>query len=210
MPPPMLEVRGPLHAFRGRKRLLRARPPTVRAVDDVSLVRAAPGETLGIVGESGSGKTTLGRCLLRVYGPDSRRDPLPPRDGSGHRPGRRAEATLRPCRREIRMIFQDPFASLNPRMTVAQIIGEPLLVNGIAEGAALDDRVAGAAGAGRPAGLGASATRTPSPAASASASASPARIALNPRVIVADEATSALDVSLRTQMLDLLLTCRTS
>ncbi len=113
----------------------------IKAVDGVSL-RVLPGETLGIVGESGSGKTTMGRCLLRAWNPTSGEMIYRCSDGSTIDLAKADKATLRECRREIRMIFQDPVGSLNPRMTVAQIIGEPLLVNGVAEGKALDDRVA--------------------------------------------------------------------
>src|SRR5262249_54991741 len=112
----------------------------VKAVDDVS-VKVRLNETLGIVGESGSGKTTLGRCLLRVIDPTAGRIDYR-RTDSVIDLATAGKPTLKSCRREIRMIFQDPVSSLNPRMTVAQVIGEPLLVNGIARGAELDDRVA--------------------------------------------------------------------
>jgi len=157
------------------------------------------------VGESGSGKTTMGRCLLRVYEPNSGSINYRRPDGSVIDIVKADKQTLKACRREIRMIFQDPVGSLNPRMTVAQIVGEPLLVNGLAKGKALDDRVAellynvGLEPAWR--------ERYPH----AFSGGQRQRIgiaralALNPRIIVADEATSALDVSLRSQMLDLLL-----
>ena len=113
--------------------------------------------------------------------------------------------TLKDCRREIRMIFQDPVGSLNPRMTVAQIVGEPLLVNNLAKGKELDDRVAELL---QSVGL-EPAWRERYPHAFSGGQRQRIGIAralaLNPRLIVADEATSALDVSLRSQMLDLLL-----
>jgi peptide/nickel transport system ATP-binding protein len=175
-----------------------------RAVAGVSL-DVGPGETLGIVGESGSGKTTVGRCLLRVYDPDGGSIEYRRADGGVVDLVRVDKPTLQACRREIRMIFQDPVGSLNPRMTVAQIVGEPLLVNKIAKGRELDDRVAG---------LLAQVGLEPSfreryPHAFSGGQRQrigiARAIALNPRVIVADEATSALDVSLRSQMLDLLM-----
>ncbi|MGO1077109.1 ABC transporter ATP-binding protein [Inquilinus sp. CA228] len=174
------------------------------AVDDVSLqVRA--GETLGIVGESGSGKTTMGRCLLRVYDPTGGAIRYRRADGAVVDLAKADKPTLSACRREIRMIFQDPVSSLNPRMTVAQVIGEPLLVNGIARGKDLDERVAGLM---RQVGL-EPAWRERYPHAFSGGQRQrigiARAIALNPRVIVADEATSALDVSLRFQVLDLLL-----
>ena len=131
---PILEVRDLCMHFRQGKNL-------TRAVDGVSLT-LAPGESLGIVGESGSGKTTLGRCLLRVFEPTSGQIAYRRADGSVMDLMQAGKPDLLQCRREMRMIFQDPVSSLNPRMTVAQIIGEPLLVNGIARGAELDERVA--------------------------------------------------------------------
>ena len=177
----------------------------LRAVNGVSL-DLLPGETLGIVGESGSGKTTMGRCLLRVYEPSAGSIEYRRADGAVVDLARADKATLKTCRREIRMIFQDPVGSLNPRMTVAQIVGEPLLVNGIAEGRALQDRVADLL---QQVGL-EPAWRERYPHAFSGGQRQrigiARAIALNPRVIVADEATSALDVSLRSQMLDLLMT----
>ncbi|MHB2167414.1 ABC transporter ATP-binding protein [Alsobacter sp. R-9] len=176
----------------------------IKAVDDVSL-KVLPGETLGIVGESGSGKTTMGRCLLRVYQPTGGEMVYRRADGSSVDLVRADKQTLRDCRREIRMIFQDPVGSLNPRMTVSQVIGEPLLVNGIAQGRELDDRVADLM---QQVGLNPD-WRERYPHAFSGGQRQrigiARAIALNPRVIVADEATSALDVSLRSQMLDLMM-----
>ena len=202
--PPLLDVRGLKMHFPIRKGFFKKIVDHVRAVDDVDIVVRA-GETLGIVGESGSGKTTLGRCLLRVYEPTAGQILYRRPDGSVIDVAAAEPETLKQCRREMRMIFQDPFASLNPRMTVGQIVGEPLLVNGLAQGSALHDRVAALL---TRVGLNPDwAERYPH----AFSGGQRQRIgiaralALEPRVIVADEATSALDVSLRAQMLDLML-----
>ena len=195
---PILEVRDLSMYFGDVKK------GAVKAVDGVSL-RVMPGESLGIVGESGSGKTTMGRCLLRVYQPHGGAIDYRRPDGSVVDIVTADKQTLKACRREIRMIFQDPVGSLNPRMTVAQIVGEPLLVNGLAKGKALDDRVAELL---QNVGL-EPAWRERYPHAFSGGQRQRIGIAralaLNPRIIVADEATSALDVSLRSQMLDLLL-----
>ncbi|MBB3948824.1 ABC transporter ATP-binding protein [Aureimonas jatrophae] len=179
-------------------------PSPVKAVDDVSLT-VAPGETLGIVGESGSGKTTMGRCLLRVYEPSAGSIGYRRADGSVVDLAKADRRTLKSCRREIRMIFQDPVSSLNPRMTVAQIVGEPLYVNGVAKGRELDERVCELLAQ---VGLDPS-WRERYPHAFSGGQRQriviARAIALKPRLIVADEATAALDVSLRAQMLDLLI-----
>ncbi len=195
--PPLLEIRDlQMHFTQGKS--------VTKAVDGVSLV-LRPGESLGIVGESGSGKTTMGRCLLRVYDPTAGMLNYRQADGSVIDLMQADKATLARARREIRMIFQDPVSSVNPRMTVAQIIGEPLLVNGLAKGKDLDDRVAALL---QQVGLNPD-WRERYPHAFSGGQRQrigiARAIALNPRVIVADEATSALDVSLRSQMLDLLL-----
>jgi peptide/nickel transport system ATP-binding protein len=175
-----------------------------KALDHVNLI-VKPGETLGIVGESGSGKTTLGRCLMGVYRPSAGEIVYSRADGSTIDILQADKQGLRAYQRDIRMVFQDPVGSLNPRMTVAQIIGEPLLVNNIAKGRALDERVADLL---EMVGLDA-AWRERYPHAFSGGQRQRIGIAramaLNPRVIVADEATSALDVSLRAQMLDLMM-----
>ena len=194
----------PIMEALGLKMYFPASTAAIKAVDDVSIV-VRPGETLGVVGESGSGKTTMGRCLLRVYQPTAGEIRYRRVDGSVVDLAKADKSTLMACRREIRMIFQDPVSSLNPRMTVAQIIGEPLFVNRIARGAELDDRVAHLM---RQVGLEPS-WRERYPHAFSGGQRQrigiARAIALSPRVIVADEATSALDVSLRSQMLDLLM-----
>ena len=194
---PILEVRDLAMYFGGPK-------STTKAVDGVSL-SLMPGESLGIVGESGSGKTTMGRCLLRVYEPTAGSINYRQPDGTVVDLVTANKQDLKQCRREMRMIFQDPVGSLNPRMTVAQIVGEPLLVNGLAKGMELDERVADLL---QSVGL-EPAWRERYPHAFSGGQRQrigiARAIALNPRVIIADEATAALDVSLRSQMLDLLL-----
>jgi len=195
--PPILEIRDLQMHFKQDKSV-------TKAVDGVSLT-LRPGESLGIVGESGSGKTTMGRCLLRVYDPTAGQLNYRQADGSVIDLMQADKAMLQRARREIRMIFQDPVSSVNPRMTVAQIVGEPLLVNGLAKGKDLDDRVAALL---EQVGLNPD-WRERYPHAFSGGQRQrigiARAIALNPRIIVADEATSALDVSLRSQMLDLLL-----
>jgi peptide/nickel transport system ATP-binding protein len=201
---PLLQVRGvtltyPVQASMFRKPV--TPPPAVR---DASF-DLYEGENLGIVGESGSGKTSLGNCLIRVLRPGAGQIVYRRRDGKDVDLVALDRPALRQVHREIRMVFQDPFASLNPRMTVAQVIGEPLLVNGVLSGPALSQRVAellAQVGLPRDAGQ-----RYPH----AFSGGQRQRIviaralALNPRLIIADEATSALDVTLRGQILDLLL-----
>ncbi len=202
--PPILELQGLSKSFFLRQGLpLLGRVDETKAVVDADLV-LHEGETLGIVGESGSGKTTLGRCILRVLDPTSGAIRYHAKAG----PLDVAQADkrqLKAVHREIRMIFQDPFASLNPRMNVGQIVGEPLFVQGIAKGKALRERVAELL---RTVGLEPSVMERYPHAFSGGQRQRigiARAIALEPRVIVADEATSALDVSLRTQVLDLLL-----
>ena len=200
----ILEVRDLSKSYPARGGMLKRAGPGVRAVSDVSF-DLYEGENLGIVGESGSGKSTLGNCLIRVHPPSAGEIRYTLGTGQVIDLATLSHRELRPVHRELRMIFQDPFASLNPRMTVGQLIGEPLLVNGIAKGRALKERV------GRlletvnlPANV---MDRYPH----AFSGGQRQRIgvaralALDPRLIIADEATSALDVTVRSQILDLLL-----
>jgi peptide/nickel transport system ATP-binding protein len=185
------------------KGLFKKQIGTVKACDDVSF-QVKAGETLGIVGESGSGKTTLGRALLRATNPTSGKAIYTKESGEIVDLAALSEAELKPLRREIQMIFQDPFSSLNPRWTVQKIIAEPLLIHGIAKGSELSDRVAmmmQKVGV-RPE------YRTRYPHAFSGGQRQRIGIAralmLNPRLVVADEAVSALDVSVQAQVINLL------
>ena len=179
----------------------------VKALDKVSL-NLNRGEILGIVGESGSGKTTLARVLMGQYQPQSGSATYMARDGNSIDLSQAASFRDGKVYREMRMIFQDPYGSLNPRMTIEQIIGEPLFVNGILKGADLRNRVAELLErVGLPSNM---MERYPHAFSGGQRQRiSIARaIALEPRVIIADEATSALDGSIRSQILDLLLDLR--
>lgn len=174
------------------------------AVNDADL-ELRKGENLGIVGESGSGKTTLGRCLQRVHDVTSGRILYTNEDGEERDLAPLTEDQLAQPWRDIRTVFQDPFSSLNPRMTIGQIIAEPLVVEGKMTSQQIRDRVfelLELVGLPNTAYM-----RYPHAFSGGQRQrVSIARaIAPNPRVIIADEATSALDVSLRTQILDLLL-----
>jgi peptide/nickel transport system ATP-binding protein len=190
---PLLEVRNMSLTF----------PSGLTAVDDVSLI-VRPGETLGIVGESGSGKTTMGRCLLRIYDPQMGEINYRRADGTVIDMRTADKPQLKELRREVRMIFQDPVGSLSPRKTVAQIIAEPLKLAGM-RGKELDERVAELM---QQVGLD-PAWRERYPHAFSGGQRQRIGIAraisVKPRLIIADEATSALDVSLRSQVLDLMM-----
>jgi oligopeptide/dipeptide ABC transporter ATP-binding protein len=170
----------------------------VKAVDDVSLT-IRTGETLGIVGESGCGKSTLGRVILKIYDPTSGQIVLNGADIT-HKKGKQ----LRSLRKECQMVFQDPFASLNPKMRVGEIVAEPLWVNHI---------VAKPEAFQRAEELLVKVGLRPSDAQKFPHEFSGGQkqrvgiaraLALNPRLIVADEAVSALDVSIQSQILNLL------
>jgi peptide/nickel transport system ATP-binding protein len=175
----------------------------VRAVDDVSLTVKA-GETLGLVGESGSGKTTLGRCIVRAHSPSAGEILYRTTDNQSVDLAQLDKRGLRPYRREIRMMFQDPFSSLNPRMTVLDIVGEPLRINKMANGKELEDRVAHTL---QRVGLRPEYMRRYPHAFSGGQRQRigiARAIVFDPRVVIADEAVSALDVSVRAQILKLM------
>lgn len=198
----LLDVRGLRKHFTIRKALTRRITGIVKAVDDVSF-QIKRGESLGLVGESGSGKTTTGRCILRAIEPTE--GTIIFKDGQKEVDVRALDRkSLRFFRKNMQMIFQDPYSSLNPRMTVAEIIGEPLLVHGIARGNALKDRVREFM---RQVGLD---ERYLNRYPHAFSGGQRQRIgiaralALQPSLIVSDEAVSALDVSMQAQILNLL------
>ncbi len=203
---PVLEVKHLQKFFPIHHGLLNRHVGDVRAVDDVNFTVYA-NETLALVGESGCGKTTVGRCLVRAYEPTSgelvyhKSD----EDLTGIDLATLNDRQLIPYRREIRMIFQDPFASLNPRMTVFNIIAGPLRIHKMAEGKELEDRVGELM---KQVGLRPEFMRRYPHAFSGGQRQRiviARALALNPRFIVADEAVSALDVSIRAQILNLLL-----
>ncbi len=177
---------------------------TLLAVHDADIELRA-GENIGVVGESGSGKTTLARCIQRIHSVSGGK--IMYRSGaSGEQDiAHFSDSQLRDVWREMRIVFQDPFGSLNPRMTVGQVIAEPLVNNGIGTSKSRKERVAELLDL---VGLPSSAMERYPHAFSGGQRQriSIARaIAPEPRLIIADEATSALDVSIRTQIMDLLL-----
>ncbi|MGQ9367905.1 ABC transporter ATP-binding protein [Azospirillum sp. ST 5-10] len=175
---------------------------SVTAVDAVSL-DVWPGETLGLVGESGCGKSTLGRCLVRLYEITSGALEFDGRDIS-----RASLRQLRPVRREMQMVFQDPYASLNPRRRVGDIVAEPLRVHGRHGAAEIADRVAELLRQVEL--LPDHANRFPHEFSGGQRQriGIARALALEPRLIVADEPVSALDVSVQAQIVNLLVELR--
>jgi oligopeptide/dipeptide ABC transporter ATP-binding protein len=194
----LLEVEGLTKDFSVRGSGLLSRKGRLRAVGGVSFA-IAPGETLGVVGESGCGKSTLGRLVLRLLAPTAGTIRFAGRDISAL-----SEPDMRPLRRDLQVVFQDPFSSLNPRLKVRDIIAEPLenigvgrraIIDRVAEvldlvglGAEVMDRYPHAFSGGQRQRIGIARA-----------------LALRPRLLVCDEAVSALDVSVQAQILNLLL-----
>ncbi|MGH3037599.1 MAG: ATP-binding cassette domain-containing protein, partial [Gaiellaceae bacterium] len=170
----------------------------IRAVDDVSLA-IARGETVGLVGESGCGKSTVGRTILRLYEPTEGRIVFDGQDIT-----HLGERELRPLRRRMQMIFQDPFSSLNPRHSVGRIVGEPLRVHGLSRRKTTGERVRELleiVGLPRDA-----VSRYPHEFSGGQRQriGLARSLALNPDFIVCDEPVSALDVSIQAQIMNLL------
>ena len=200
---PLLSIRDVCKYFPVQgKGFLRRVIHQVKAVDDVSL-DVAPGKTLGLVGESGSGKTTLARTILRALNPTSGQI-LYQTNGKAIDLARLSSKELKPLRTQMQMIFQDPFSSLNPRMTVGDIVGEPLRIHKLASGSEQTDRVRDmlvkvglkpehynryphAFSGGQRQRIGIARA-----------------LIMNPSLVVADEAVSALDVSVQAQVINLL------
>lgn len=175
----------------------------VKAVDKVSFY-VEEGETLGLVGESGCGKTTLGRCILRLIEPTEGKVWFKKNDGSKVELTKLQLKEFKEFRKEIRMIFQDPYLSLDPRLTVMEIVGEPMKIHRMAKGKDLEDRVKKLL---EMVGLKAQYMRRYPHEFSGGQRQRigiARALASNPRLVVADEPVSALDVSVQAQILDLL------
>jgi len=196
---PLLEVKNLKVHFPVKRGMFRAAREWVKAVDDVSL-SIAPGETLGLVGESGCGKTTLGRAIVRLVEPTAGSISLEGLEITGLE-----GAALRVQRRKLQMIFQDPYGSLNPRMTVEDIVGEALDIHGLAENnSARQKRIAELLKA---VGLDAAyAQRYPHEFSGGQRQriGIARALAVEPELIICDEPVSALDVSVQAQIINLL------
>ena len=196
---PLLSVKGLVKYFPVKKGVLQQTVGQVRAVDDVSF-DIAPGETLGLVGESGCGKSTVGKTVLKLLEPTAGEVWL-----SGARIDGLSKTEMRSFRRQMQVVFQDPYSSLNPRLTVRDIIAEPLRNFGIASGAELEKQVGELA---QKVGL-RSETLDRYPHEFSGGQRQRIGIAralaLRPSLIICDEPVSALDVSVQAQVINLLV-----
>lgn len=195
----LLEVHNLKVHFPVKRGAFRPARDFVRAVDDVSF-SLAPGETLGLVGESGCGKTTLGRAIVRLVEPTAGKILF-----AGKNLVQLSGAELRAQRRQLQMIFQDPYGSLNPRLTVADIVGEALDLHGLAESQTA--RAARVAELLKAVGLDAAyAQRYPHEFSGGQRQriGIARALAVEPKLIVCDEPVSALDVSVQAQIINLL------
>lgn len=200
---PLLEVKNLKKYFPIEKGFWKKIVGYVKAVDGVNLY-VPEGETLGLVGESGCGKTTIGRCILRAIEPTGGEVLFKMGDSKMVDITRLNKEELRSIRKDMQLIFQDPYSSLDSRMTVLDIIGEPLLVNKIAKGVELRNRVKDLV---KTVGLDVRHLRRYPHAFSGGQRQRigiARALALNPKFIVADEPVSALDVSVQAQILNLL------
>ncbi|HWD57535.1 MAG TPA: dipeptide ABC transporter ATP-binding protein [Stellaceae bacterium] len=196
---PLLSVSDLVKHFPVRKGVLQQVVGQVRAVDGVSF-DIAPGETLGLVGESGCGKSTVGKAILKLVEPTAGEIRL-----GGARIDRLSRGEMRPFRRQIQVVFQDPYSSLNPRLTVRDIVAEPLRNFAVAAGSELEDQVAELV---RKVGLRAEALdRYPHEFSGGQRQriGIARALALRPSLIVCDEPVSALDVSVQAQVINLLV-----
>ncbi len=195
----LLEITDLVKHYPVRSGVLRRAAGTVHAVDGVSFV-VGVGETLGLVGESGCGKSTVARSVLRLVEPTSGSIRLDGQDIT-----HLSKTDLRPHRRSMQIVFQDPFASLNPRMTAGDIVGEPISVHGLAAGREKQERVAKLF---EQVGLRPDQMRNYPHQFSGGQRQRiciARALALGPRLIVCDEPVSALDVSIQAQVINLLI-----
>ena len=201
---PLLDVRGLVKHFPIRRGFLRRTVGTVKAVDGISF-DIREGETLSLVGESGCGKSTTARSIIRAYEPTAGEIIFNTEDGDSIDLAQLSLPELRPIRRQMQMIFQDPFSSLNPRMNIYEIISEPLLVHGIGSSSEREDRVAELLRVVR---LRPEYMRRYPHAFSGGQRQRigiARALALNPRLILADEPVSGLDVSVQAQVVNLMM-----
>jgi peptide/nickel transport system ATP-binding protein/oligopeptide transport system ATP-binding protein len=197
--PPLLEVTDLTKHYPVRSSVLRRSVGKVYAVDGVSLTLGV-GETLGLVGESGCGKSTVARSIMRIVQPTSGSIKL-----NGNDIARLGKSEMRPYRRSMQIIFQDPFASLNSRMRAGDIVAEPLAVHGLASGRAKDERVAELF---EQVGLRSDQMRNYPHQFSGGQRQRiciARALALGPSLLVCDEPVSALDVSIQAQVINLLI-----